>query len=209
MERDRLRRARATPHVPDEPVDERLVVRPGRCESKDPLGQVLAVAPALADLAQFPPPLLVPHRPRVIRRPEAARRRVVEDERTGALGVRRGEQQRDARALVGGPEHGALGPGSLHDRADVVHARLEGRDLADRVRQAATALVEQQNPPGVREPAHMVDEERLIPRGQQVGQRAAHEDDVERALPDNLVCDRDVAAARVLDVRDVHPSSVS
>ena len=53
-------------------------------------------------------------------------------------------------------------------------------------------------------PLDVVDEERHVPAGEQVGERSADEDEVGRALADDLVGDRDVAASGVADVRNVH-----
>jgi hypothetical protein len=49
----------------------------------------------------------------------------------------------------------------------------------------------------------VVDEERHVPAGQKVGERAPDEDDVLVALADDLVRDRNVSATRVVDVRDL------
>jgi hypothetical protein len=54
--------------------------------------------------------------------------------------------------------------------------RVSNVGRSDRIREAASALVEQQEPPGSREALEMSDEERLVPRGDEVGDRAAHED---------------------------------
>ena len=55
----------------------------------------------------------------------------------------------------------------------------------------------------------MIDEQRLIPGRQEVGERAAHEHDVHRSVADHLVRDRDVAGARVVDLRDAHAGSLT
>ena len=78
--------------------------------------------------SSFPPVVLV-RRPWVVGSPQAAGRRVVEDERGRALGIRRGEQERDPRAFLRCPEDGTLRAGGVHDGADVVHPRLQRRDL--------------------------------------------------------------------------------
>ena len=50
----------------------------------------------------------------------------------------------------------------------------------------------------------MVHEERHVPARKQVGKRSADEDDVGRALADDLVGDRNIATPGVADVRNVH-----
>ena len=49
----------------------------------------------------------------------------------------------------------------------------------------------------------MAHEQRLVPCREQVAGDPADEDDVDRALADDLVGDRDVAASGVVDVRYV------
>ena len=204
VERDRLRGARAAPLVPDEPLEPVLVLSTGRAQPVRTFDEVSAVAPAVSDLAQLAAPLLVVRRPRIVRRPEAARRRVVEDEGARPLRIRGREQERDPRAFLRRPEHRALGIDGVHDGADVVHPRLERRHLANRVREAAPALVEQEDAGVPGEILDVVDEQRHVPAGQQVGERAADEHEVDRSVPHDLVGDRHVAAPGVADVRHVH-----
>jgi hypothetical protein len=87
--------------------------------------------------------------------------------------------------------------------------RLERRHLAHRIREPAAPLVEEQHAPRASQAAHVVDEERLLPGGQQVRERPADEDDVDRAIAGDLVRNGDVAAAGVLDVRNFHSMPVS
>src|SRR5204862_828726 len=109
VERDRLRWARASPHVPDEPIDELLVVGTGGAQAVNALGEVVPITPLIADLAQLAPPLVFVRSPRVVGGPETTRRRVVENERVRPLGVGGGEQERDPRALLRGPEDSPIG----------------------------------------------------------------------------------------------------
>ena len=75
-------------------------------------------------------------------------------------------------------------------------------------RTGSERLVEEDHARKLREALDVIHEERLVPPGEQVGERAADEDEVDRPLADDLVGDRNIAAARVLDVRDLHARSV-
>jgi len=66
----------------------------------------------------------------------AQRVRAIEPSRTSALfasRVRRREQDGHRAALGDADQRGALGPGGVHDRANVVHAGLEARRAADAI----------------------------------------------------------------------------
>ena len=204
VERDGLRRARAAPLVPDEPFEPLLVLGAERAQPVCTLDEIPAVAPPVSNLTQLVPPLLVGRRPRVIRRPEPACGRVVEDHRARPLGVRGREQKRDPRALLRCPEHGSLGVDRVHHRAEVVHPRLQRRHLANRIGKAAAPLVEEEHATRLGHAFDVLHEERHVPPGQKVGERSADEHDVDRPLPDHLVGDCDLATSGVADVRDVH-----
>ena len=170
--------------------------------------QILAVAPPVVNLTQLTAPFVFGRRPWVIGRPEAPRRGVIEDESAGPLRIGRSEQHRDPRSLLGRPEDRTLRVNCVHHGTDVVHPRLQRRHLPYRIREAASALVEEDGPGRLGEPLDVINEEGHIPSREQIGERAAHEDDVRVALPDDLVGDRNVAASRVVNVGDLHDESV-
>jgi hypothetical protein len=80
--------------------------------------------------------------PWIIVRPHAAWKRAAHDERSRSGWIRRGEQDAHRRPLGEAIERRASRAGCVHDRADVVHARLERRGAFDTVRHPGAALVE-------------------------------------------------------------------
>jgi hypothetical protein len=52
-------------------------------------------------------------------------------------------------------------------------------------------------------------EEGLLPDREQLANEPAHDELVDRALADDLVRNRDVPAARVVDLRNVHSGSLT
>ena len=72
------------------------------------------------DLGRFRDSVLR-HPDRVIRTTEQAGDGVDQNERYGALGIRRGEQDRHGGSLSIPNNHGALRLGSIHDGKDVLH----------------------------------------------------------------------------------------
>ena len=81
--------------------------------------------------------------------------------------------------------------------------------MAHGIGETAPPLVEQQDARERREPLDVLDESRLLPRGQQVGERPPNEDEVDGALADDLAGERGVAAAGVLNVGNLHQPPVS
>jgi hypothetical protein len=84
-------------------------------------------------LRDSPLVLVVADPPRPVGRPARPRDRPLEDERPRASRVRRREQDGHRAALGDADQRGALGPGGVHDRANVVHAGLETRRAADAI----------------------------------------------------------------------------
>jgi len=103
-----------------------------------------------------------------------------------------------------GPQHRALRTSRVHHRPDVIHPGLESRSLTNAVGKPCASLVEPQHAGKSRQPERVPHDQRLVPRGQQVAGHAAEPDHVDRALAHYLIGDCDVAAAGVLDVRNVH-----
>src|SRR5438046_2106742 len=82
-----------------------------------------------------------------------------------------------------------------------------GLHLPHTIREPGASLVEHQHASRFGETLDVAYEQRLLPGGEQVAGRAADEDEVGRALADNLVGDRDVAAACVADFGRPHCTS--
>ncbi len=129
---------------------------------------------------------------RPIGRPHGLRRRRVEDERAGALRVRRGEQQHHRRRACPAEDGCGLRAGRIHDRTDVVHLQLDDRRLGTAVGEPDPAHVEQDQPRERRQPVEVPRPCRPLPHDLEVGPdpRAVHE--VDRSVADHLV--RDVHA---------------
>jgi hypothetical protein len=195
--------------VPHEPVAEAVVVGDfGRSLSRELL-QVAALAPAGADGCELLAPLLLGRRPRVVVGAGSLHLRVEDDEPGAPFGIGGREQRADPRAGRSHPEHGSLGVGCIHHRADVVHRRLDRLHLPHAVREPGSALVEHQHASRLGEVLDVAYEQRLLPGGEQVAGRAADEHEVGRPRADDLVGDRDVAAPRVADFRRAHQASLS
>ncbi len=100
-------------------------------------------------------------------------------------------------------------PDRVHHGPDVVHRRLDRLHLAHTIREAGPALVEHQHAAARGKPFDVAHEERLLPGREQIAGDPAHEDEVRRACADDLIGDRDIAAARVAHFGRLHGRSVS
>jgi len=100
-----------------------------------------------------------------------------------------------------------LGAGRVENRANVVHPRLDLPELAWAIREAGSTLVEHdQSRKRGKTPVHLPPV-RIGPRKHEIAERR-HEYEIVRSVPERLVRDRDIAAARVLDLGYVHAESV-
>jgi hypothetical protein len=148
-------------------------------------------------------------RPRVVRRLGALRDRVVEDEPLGALRIRGREQQAHRGCLERSEEDRALRPECVEHRAEVVHARLEGRRLAHPVREAGTAPVEHDVARERGKPVVEGAPIRTLELEVEVAGEAMDSDEVNRPVTQEGVSDRDVTASGVTDVRRLHQHSLA
>ncbi len=146
--------------------------------------------------------------PRIIGRPPPAHDRVVEDESSGALGVRGREQDGQCGAVRGTEERSFLGTGGVHDRSHVVHSLLERGRAGHGIRDAGTALVEEQHAREGREGTVVVAPALELPAEVDVRQESRHHHQVERAFTEGLVPDEDVATSGVACLGNVHPKSL-
>jgi hypothetical protein len=138
--------------------------------------------------------------PRIVGRVVPARAGAVDDQPDGALGVCRREEDRH-RSALGHAEHDrALGAGGVHDGAGVVHPNLERRQaiLGHPVGQPDASLVEDQQSAERGEASKEAGEPRLRPHPLDMRDPAQDEEDVDRAVTDDLV--RDMHAVRGLGV---------
>jgi hypothetical protein len=135
--------------------------------------------------------------PLVLGRPHAARKSAAHDERRRSLWISRGEQDTHGGPFREAVERRALRADRIHDRAHVVHARLQRRSAANGVRHAGAALVEPDQTSEGRKLLQEGREGRELPLDLEVRHVPRDEDEVERAVTDDLVGDVDVAAARV------------
>ena len=93
-------------------------------EARGPVLEVEGFAPIFRHRSEFPIGFLLRRRPRVIRRPLTPGLAAVQYQGGGALGIGRGKEDAHVAALGCAKQHGALGPGGIHDGAHIIHALL-------------------------------------------------------------------------------------
>ena len=128
-----------------------------------------------------------------------------------ALRIGGREENRQGRALGYPEEHRMLGTGGVHDRPDVVHALLEGRDTDHAVGHAYSTLVEQDEAGERSQPLEEAGDVWILPPDLDVADKPFDEHEVALRLTDDLV--RDVYAIsgrRIAGRRDIgHGHSLS
>jgi hypothetical protein len=191
---------------PCRPVDEAPIVGGTRCHSGDPAFREGVRAPVVESL---PPsvPIGRCRAPRVVLGPHAGLGDgAVEHQRLDALGMRRREDRRDRAAVPLSDDDRPRAAGRVEDRADVVHALLEGRHRIgrDRVGQPDAALVEDDQPEARSEAVEEADDRRLFAVQVEMRDPARDVDEVGRRGPEHLVGDVVLATARVPRRRMVH-----
>ena len=105
----------------------------------------------------------------------APRRRLKDHESDRPLRVRRRVERRHRRALVAAEDDGALGAHGVEHRVQVLHPRLEGRELAAAVGQAGPALVEEDQAERAGEPFVELAIVGRLPGVDEVGDVVRHE----------------------------------
>ena len=97
-----------------------------------------------------------------------------------------------------------LGADVVEDRPKVVDPLLDRRQVvhADRVGQAGAALVEDDDTTERRQLVEQAGEGREVPHGVDVAEPLVDEDEVDRAVPEDLVGDMELAGACVARLRD-------
>jgi hypothetical protein len=165
------------------------------------------MAPTGSDLLELVPIVILGRSEGVIRCPHAFRKRIEEDEARHTLRIRRREEHRHRSGLERRHEDGARRSGRIHHRAQVIHRRLECRHVAHAVREARTAAIETDHPPGGSELRKERDVARILPFDFEIAHVSVDENNIDRPLPVDRVRDRDVAALRVADVGCLHAAS--
>ena len=173
----------------------------GRCR--------MSVGTRMAPSTSLTSASFIGRRPRVVGRRRPAHPGIEQRQRRRALRIRGSEQDRGARAFVARPQDGAFGADRIHDRADVIHPRLQRGRFADAVGQSGAPLVQHQHARELGHVDHVAVEERLVPRREDIADHAAEPHDIDRPVADDLVGDRDVAAPGVLHVGNVQPRTTA
>jgi hypothetical protein len=82
----------------------------------------------------------------------------------------------------------------VHHRPDVIHPLHQARWPSDRIRQPSPPLVEKDHPGEGREPPQKPGQVRLLPGKFDMGDKARHEHQINRAIAKNLIGDAHLAA---------------
>jgi hypothetical protein len=191
-------RACGVAHVVRKPCLGRVVVGEGRCERlrqefPGKLFRPPQPIPALPVGDHLGILVLVRHGPRIVRRVVPARAGAEQDQRDRALGVGRGEQHGHRTAFRHAENDRTLGADGVHHSAGIVHPDLERREpiLGDPVGEPDASLVEQHDA-GERGEAFVEPREPgLGPHLLDVRDPSEHEQDVDRAVADDLIGDMD------------------
>ncbi len=131
--------------------------------------------------------------------PSALRVGPVQGERPDALRVRRREQRRQRPTLRVAEERRALAADGVHDRAHVVHPRLEVGQSDGTVGEAGPALVEADQPGEGAKPLEQPRRRRVEPVGVEMRDESRDEHEVERPSAGHLVGDVHITALRIPD----------
>ena len=156
-----------------------------------------SLPPGLHDAVERPLPFCFRHRPGVCVVACAGGVGVEEHEPRGPLRIRRREQRAHRAALRDAEQERLAAPGGVEHGPNVVHALLERRQRIDRIGEPRPAPVHQDEPREPREPLEERREGGLLPRVLDVRHPAGDEEQIDVALPDDLVRDVDVASARI------------
>ena len=138
------------------------------------------------------------------RRPEGRPARRIEQERLRALRVAAREQDRQV-ATLHSPEESDLGrPNVVQNDAEVVHQDLQRGQSVRRhpVGQAGAPPVDRDHTGETSKPVHRGGVCRDLPLVLEVRHEAGDIREVDRALSENLIRDRDAIVLRVLDLRN-------
>lgn len=170
---------------------------------------VLLAPPAPLLLLDDPEVLGLGRPPRVVRRPQHAGGGACEQDRSGALRIRRREHDAHHPAGVDTEESGSLRPRGVHDRPDVLHLRLEGRVPPNGVGHPSPALVELDHPGKGRHVLEELGAADERPAELDVRDETGSEHKVHGPFAEDLIGDPDVPAPRIACLRRLHTRIVA
>ena len=201
-------RARTQPQPCRVPVAEGIVAEHARSVVLEQLVAVIRRSPALLDLRDRSPSRLVAGREPSCSHPVPGEKRAVHDERGRSLWVGRREERGHRRAF-GVPDYCcSLRPDRVEDRAYVIHPGLKRGYARHAVREAGTALVEQDQAAERCEPPVERRQPRLLPAVLDVRDESGNEDEVERTVARDLIGDVDLTAPGIARLRSIHGHSL-
>ena len=177
------RRARADAESDDSRKALPFLLRRARRATSKPLGGSFAIAPTPHGFLNPSLPLGSRRKPGKLRAPDEARPRVDQDEGSRSLGIRGCEQRAEWTPVSEPTKDCTLHTCGVHDRADVVHARLERRRPDNAVGHAGSSLVEQEQAAERSEPTEEPSLRRVLPGELDVMGHAGDKDEVERPRP--------------------------
>jgi len=144
--------------------------------------------------------------PRLIVVTELASEGVEQNQRRSLGRVRRGEEHRHLSAVREPEQRGAPRARRLHHRAHVVAPLLESRQRRERhgIGHSGSAFVEAEKPTEACEAIQEARHRGLFPHDLHVGGPPRNEDEIARAIADDLIGDVSFLAPRVSRLRDDH-----
>src|SRR5207249_1309153 len=104
-------------------------------------------------------------------------------------------------------EDGARRSGRVHHCAQVIHPCLECRHVAHTVGEPRAAAIETDHAAGRGEPRKERDVAWILPFDLEIADVSVDENNIDRPLPVDRVCDRDIAALRIADGWGLHAAS--
>ena len=132
--------------------------------------------------------------------PWALRHGVKEHERARPLRIRRGEHDGHPAPLVLAEDHRTRRPCGIENGVQVLHPRLQRRELASMIGDPGSALVEQDQTERTSQAEEEVALIRILPVKDEIRAEAGNVDKVDVPFADHLVGNRDSTVSRVLDL---------
>ena len=143
----------------------------------------------------------LPIRLTLLRQPIPGQEGPIEDKRRRPFRIRRCEQRSHRRALRIA-EHGRpFGTHGIHDRANIVHPRLQIRHPTHPIGKSGSALVEDDQAAEGRQPPIETLQRRLFPPELDIRNKPRRKDEIERPIPKHLIGNRHIAASRITRLR--------
>jgi hypothetical protein len=151
--------------------------------------------PGISDVLDLLLPAGQSRHPRRLLRGQVRRLRVDEDERPRSVGVHSGKERGNDRGLVGRENRRLLRANRLHDHEDVIRERLDVGDItwSESLRAPPASAVGDDKPRVPGEPTEEPCEVWALPVHVDLRAVTLEVDEIDRAIPDNLVGERHVA----------------